>query len=85
LLNQCHFLFTAPPFDLLFSGDSVVDGAETLEPNQASALVVSGKAGNTAFVMLLDPSREITGNSAIERTTAARDQIDIVGVFVVTH
>jgi hypothetical protein len=65
--------FHGATVDLLFSGDSVVDGAETLEPNQASALVVSGKAGNTAFVMLLDSSPEITGNSAIERTTAARD------------
>jgi hypothetical protein len=85
LLDQCDFLFTAPPFDLLFSGDRMVDGTEALEPNQACTFVVGGKAGSTAFAMLFYPSRKVISDSAIEHTTAARDHIDKVGVIFATH
>src|SRR5580698_3003238 len=79
LLNQRYFLIAAPPFDLFFSSDRIVDGAEALEPNQARAPVVRGKARSPTFAMLFYPSRKVISDSAIEHTTAARDHIDIVG------
>ena len=63
----------------------MVDGAEALEPNQASAFVVRGKAGNTAFAMLFYSPRKVISDSAIEHATTARDHINIVGVVFAAH
>ena len=71
--------------EVLLAGYGVVYVLEALEVNKAVDSVLSRKAASLVFAMLGCAVKEIVGDTSVERSGTAGEDVNVVFVFVEVH
>lgn len=76
--DQKDFLFAAPAFELLFTGNGFADVGEGLEVDELGGVVFGAEAGEEFLFVLHDAGFKLAGDAGVEDAGGAGHDIYVV-------